>query len=260
MANVNGAPVSVEHLLPLALTNYGHFTTMRVENGAVRGLSLHLARLVQDCATVFGAELDAQRVLRYVRQEVGRCTDPLTVRVTVFDPDLDMAHPAGNAEPHVLVTTRPAGSLAPPPLRVTSLAFGRDTAAVKHIAMFSQLRLRREAQLAGFEDVVFTDPDGRISEGCTWNIGFVDGSGQVVWPDADMLPGVTMRLLQGAHRQSIVRAVPVGELPSLRAAFATNAAIGVRAIRAIDDVRFPEDDAVFAALRDAYVALPVEPL
>ena len=32
----------------LALTNYGHFTTMRVEDGRVRGLGMHLDRLVSE--------------------------------------------------------------------------------------------------------------------------------------------------------------------------------------------------------------------
>lgn len=38
----------------LVLYNYGHFTTMRVDAGRVRGLPLRLCRLVNDCH----AELD----------------------------------------------------------------------------------------------------------------------------------------------------------------------------------------------------------
>ncbi|MFF7125275.1 MULTISPECIES: aminotransferase class IV [unclassified Streptomyces] len=260
MATVNGLPVSVEQMTTLALTNYGHFTTMRLDDGGVRGLSLHLARLVQDCAAVFGARLDPERVLSCVRQEVGRRAGPLIVRVTVFDPALDLARPAEKADPHILVTTRPAGALSPPPLRVRSLAFHRDAAAVKHVALFGQLRMRRAAQLAGFDDVLFTDSDGRISEGCTWNIGFVDEAGQVVWPDAEILPGVTMRLLRTAHAESTTRTVRIAELRSMRAAFATSAAVGVRAIHGVDDTRFPDDDAVLATLREAYAALPTEHL
>ncbi|MFF8732617.1 aminotransferase class IV [Streptomyces sp. NPDC015171] len=260
MATLNGAPATVEQMTCLALTNYGHFTTMRLEDGGIRGLSLHLDRLVRDCAEVFGAPLDPERVLHWVRQEVGAESGPLVVRVTVFDPALDLAHPAGKADPHILVTTRPAGALPPPPLAVTALPFHRDAAAVKHVALFGQLRLRRAAQLDGFDDVLFTDSDGRISEGCTWNVGFVDGAGEVIWPDAEMLPGVTMRLLRSAHGPGVARAVRSTELPSLRAAFATSAAVGVRAIQRIDDVRFPDDDPVPAALREAYAALPAERL
>jgi branched-subunit amino acid aminotransferase/4-amino-4-deoxychorismate lyase len=62
MAELNGRPVERAQLQALALTNYGHFTTMRVEDGGVRGLSLHLDRLRTDCRALFDAEIDADRV------------------------------------------------------------------------------------------------------------------------------------------------------------------------------------------------------
>ncbi|MFE7776327.1 aminotransferase class IV family protein [Streptomyces sp. NPDC057445] len=260
MATVDGAPASVDDLQALALTNYGHFTTMRVENGAVRGLSLHLDRLVRDSDTVFGAELDPERVLYCIRREVGERAGAFNVRVTVFDPALDMLNPAREAEPHVLVTTRSAGALSPPPLRVTCLPFHRDAAEVKHVALFGQLRMRRQAQLAGFDDALFVESDGRISEGTTWNTGFVDEAGTVVWPEADVLPGVTMRLLQAAHDRSVTRPVRTGELRAMRAAFATNASVGVRTLSAVDEVAFPVDDAVLATLREVHAAIPPERL
>lgn len=37
MAELNGVPVHADELQTLALTNFGHFTTMRVEAGRVRG-------------------------------------------------------------------------------------------------------------------------------------------------------------------------------------------------------------------------------
>ena len=49
MAELNGAPITPEELQTLALINYGHFTSMRIEGGRVRGLSHHLERLARDC-------------------------------------------------------------------------------------------------------------------------------------------------------------------------------------------------------------------
>lgn len=40
--------------------------------------------------------------------------------------------------------------------------------------------------------MLFVGRDGCVSEGSTWNVGFVDQDGTVVWPRADVLPGVTM--------------------------------------------------------------------
>ena len=46
MATLNGKPVTSDALLTLALTNYAHFTSMRVDDQRVRGLALHMDRLV----------------------------------------------------------------------------------------------------------------------------------------------------------------------------------------------------------------------
>ncbi|MDH6114874.1 branched-subunit amino acid aminotransferase/4-amino-4-deoxychorismate lyase [Kitasatospora sp. MAP12-15] len=260
MATVNGVPASLDALQTLALTNYGHFTTMLVQDGAVRGLSLHLDRLVRDCRAVFAADLDRERVRAYVRREVAERPGPITVRVTVFDPTLEMLRPGADADPVVLVTTRPAGASVPPPLTAKHFTFGRDHAAVKHVGLYSQLRLRREAQLAGFDDALLVEGDGRIAEGTTWNIGFVDESGTVRWPQADVLPGVTMRLLQDACGHSVSTPVLLGELPAMRIAFATNTSIGVRTVSAVDDVKFPGDEGALDELRALYAGIPAEHL
>ncbi|WP_280724268.1 aminotransferase class IV [Kitasatospora sp. MAA4] len=258
MATVNGVPASLDALQTLALMNYGHFTTMLVTDGAVRGLSLHLERLVRDCQAVFGARLDPERVRGYLRREVGVRPGTLTARVTVFDPALELLRPGADADPVVLITTRAAAGSTPPPLTAKSFTFSRDHAAVKHVGLYSQVRLRREAQLAGFDDALLVERDGRIAEGSTWNIGFVDGRGQVRWPQADVLPGITMRLLKEASGGDVTVPVPIGELPSMRAAFATNTSIGVRTVSAVDAVGFPGDEAVLDELRARYAAVPYD--
>lgn len=69
--------------------------------------------------------------------------------------------------------------------------------------LFGALHHRRAAQLAGFDDALFVGPDGLVSEGGTWNVGFIDANGSVVWPKADVLPGVTMALFQQLHGRSV---------------------------------------------------------
>ncbi|WP_030196222.1 aminotransferase class IV family protein [Streptomyces sp. NRRL S-87] len=257
MAELNGEPVGLAQLQSLALTNYGHFTTMRVDDGRVRGLGLHLQRLRRDCRTLFGVDLDVQRVRELARRAVPG-TGSTTVRVTVFDPTLDLGHPATADDPQVLVTSRPAGALPLPPLRVRSTVYVRDVPGVKSVGLFAGLHHRRRAQLDGFDDALFLDRDRTVSEGATWNIGFHDGS-RVVWPSAQCLHGVTMDLLKGAH-DHVTRPVHLDELPSVRAAFATNAAIGVRAVGGIDGIELPGSHEVVDSLRTAYTAIEGEPL
>jgi len=257
MAELDGAPVGADELQVLALTNYGHFTTMRVEDGRVRGLSLHLERLVRDCRALFDAELDPERVRAFARRAApGR--GAAIIRVTVFDPDLDLGHIGGEARPRVLVTTRPAGDLPLPPLRVGSVPFVREMAQVKNVGLFGTLRHRRVTQRAGLDDALFVDARSHVSEGGTWNIGFVR-AGEVVWPDAECLAGTTMRLLKVVHPFTVA-SVPSSGVGEWEAAFATNAATGVRAVAAIDGHPLAGSHPMLDLLRKEYLAVPADPL
>ncbi|MET9557437.1 aminotransferase class IV family protein [Streptomyces sp. NPDC006645] len=252
---LDGRPVEPESLKAMALTNYGHFTSMRVDGRRVRGLGLHVERLERDCRAVFGVGLDSGRVREYVRRAVRGRDGAFVVRVSVFDPGLDIGHPSAPATPRVLVTTRPAGSMELPPLRVRTVPYVRDLPAVKHFGLFGTLHARRAAQLAGFDDVLFLGADGLVSEGGTWNVGFVDADGAVVWPEGDVLPGVTMALLRRDHAHTTAPVTPAA-VRGMAAAFATNTSIGVRAISAVDDVTFPAEHPVPTAMREAYLRTP----
>ncbi|MFE6177089.1 aminotransferase class IV family protein [Streptomyces sp. NPDC056464] len=259
MATLNGKPVSSDELLSLALVNIGHFTTMRVEDGRVRGLPLHMERLTKDCKAVWGAELDTERVRDFVRQALEGQTQPCVVRVTIYDPKVDMGHLANVGEPQVLVTVRGAGAMPPAPLRARSMPYERDLPEVKHVGLFGALHTRRSAQLAGFDDALFIGRDGLVSEGSTWNVGFVEKNGTVVWPQAPVLPGVTMALLQlrAEHR---IATVTLEQAKGMAAAFATNTSIGVRAVAAIDDTELATEHAVLDRLRETYLSVPGERL
>ncbi|MGW2257554.1 aminotransferase class IV family protein [Streptomyces sp. NPDC001780] len=258
MAELNGRPVDMAELSALALTNYGHFTTLRVEDGRVRGLALHLDRLDRDCRALFGAELDPDRVRALLRR-LAPADGTATMRVTVFDPALDIGRPDRAGDPRILVTRRPASSGPLPPLRVRSVRYEREAPEIKSVGLFGALRQRRAARQAGFDDALFVGADGLVSEGATWNIGFLDGEGDsdgtVVWPRAPCLPGVTMRLLMAAHEHRVAP-VAAADVGSSRAAFATNAAIGVRAVTAVDRTEFPAHHPAVDLLRETYAALP----
>ncbi|MYU17029.1 aminotransferase [Streptomyces sp. SID8361] len=260
MTELNGQPAGIRELTALAMINYGHFTTMRVEDGRVRGLSLHLDRLIRDCGVLFGTAPDRDRIRELARRAVADAEGPLTVRITVYDPDLGLERPGAEAEPRILVTTRPAAVSSPPPLSVRTAPYRRDLPEVKHVGLFGLLRLRRQAQLDGYDDVLLTDERGAVSEGATWNVGFYDGR-RLLWPDAVCLPGVTQELLRRGHGgPQHTERIDRERLGDLRAAFALNAGVGVRPIRSIDGVEFDPEHPVLDLLRKEYTATPAEPL
>lgn len=259
MPYLNGRPVTIDELLPLALTNYGTFTSMRVESGGgVRGFSLHLDRLDADSRSVFDVGVDVDQIRQWIRQAIATGSGPRSLRVTLYDPALGIGSLGAAAIPHALVTIASGATMPRPALSVASTAFTRDAAATKHIGLWSQMHRRRQALAHGYGDALFLEPDGRISEGVTWNLGLVDRSGTVVWPEAPVLPGTTMRLLRAAYPHWCARPVRLGDLGEMVAAFATNVSIGVRAISRIDDYEFPSEHATLNALRRAYMSIPCE--
>lgn len=244
--------------MALGLYNYGHFTSMLVSEQRVKGLNLHLSRLLSDCRVLFGTTLDIAAVRQRVRHALARIEQPVVARITVFDPEIGL-HIAKSATPRILITSRPAGRTTPPPLRLRSVRYERELAAVKHVGLFGTMHHRREAKLAGYDDALFVNTAGNVSEGSTWNVAFYDGS-QVHFPKAECLPGVTMRLTQRCLTELDIpfteTHIDITRAQAMRAAFATNSVIGPHPIRSIDDTELPGDTTLMTYLRDAYSTVP----
>jgi len=255
---LNGAPVSPDQLRALALANYGHFTTMLVQDYRVRGLSMHLERLTRDCWQLFERELDTDLVRHQVRHSLSGLAGPTTVRVTVYDSTLDLETIGSDAAPDILVTARPVRNGVAPPLRLETAQYQRELPTVKHVSIFGALRHRRRAVRAGFDDVLFTSCDGAISEVSTSNIGFVR-QGRVVWPQAEWLPGVTMKLIDRALGQVAATAVVnMSDLPDMEAAFVTNSVSGVRAVLSVDRTEWCIEHKTLDKVRELYASVPYE--
>ncbi|GAB7050478.1 aminotransferase class IV family protein [Catenuloplanes indicus] len=262
VARIDGAEATAEQLRALALTNYGHFTSLQVRAGAVHGLTYHLERLDRQSHALFGRGLDGTRVRGLLRDALTGTPDA-SVRVTVFSGEGRRPSAVAPAEPHVLVTVDPPIPPLTSPPRVRTVPYERDLPEVKHVATFGLTWHWRRAQAEGFDDALFVDRNGLISEGTVWNAGFSDGD-RVIWPAAGMLRGVSMRLLMdGLDRLGVpweVRPVPLADVSRYRFAFASNSITPVRPLAAIDERGFAPDDALTELLESAYRAIPAEPL
>lgn len=259
---VNGEPAGLGDLRLLAVQNYGHFTSMQVRDGRVQGLDLHLDRLRRATLELFDRELDLDAVRGWMRRLAGD-EGALSLRVNVFSRGFDRDRPSRPAVPDVLVSAAPARAVDPAPLRVRVQCYERDAPHIKHVGTFGLFHQRRLAQQHGFDDALFVTASGAISEGSVWNVGFLDGE-RIVWPEAPMLRGISMQLLQDGLRRSGVpteiRRIERAELPGFRSAFFTNSARAMQPIACIDGVEFAADAALRERLEAALALQAWQPL
>ncbi len=261
---LNGHAVQLDDLKTLwASKSYGHYTVLPVLAGKVRGLALHMERLQRNTQTLYRCELDTSRVRAFVRHalDAAAATAPLAVWVEVYSRPHRSDPSRAIGELNILVTVRPMPDETPTPLHVRSIQYERDLPAVKHSGTFGLNYEYRRALLDGFDDALFADASGRISEGTGWNVGFFDGT-RIIWPGAAALPGVAMQLVQaGLQKSSVpfeVRDVRLRDLPTFRSAFLTHVLVGAQPIASIDDVSFAIDDGLHATLKACYEAAPAE--
>jgi len=262
-AFLDGLPATADDLRALALSNYGHFSSMQARARAVRGLDLHLNRLKAATRELFDAKLEDDRVRSAILAALdGEGLDDASVRVTVFSRAFDHAHPDRAVPVDVLVSLAAPREAKPKPAWVKTYPFQRPLPQVKHVGTFPLFQHRRQARRDGFDDALFVDAKGRISEGSVWNIGFWDGR-QVVWPQAEALRGTEEKLLQAGLAEVGVaqRHLPVEAraLAGMKAAFACNAT-GVWPISGIDETALRPDPVLMEKLAAALAAHRWQPL
>lgn len=259
---IDGQPAKPEHLAHQALVNYGAYTSFRVEQYGVRGLGLHLARLAASAQDLFGEAIPEPEIRAQIRVALGERSEAW-LRLSLFAPEISNRDLTFTGRPRLMV-----GVFDPPPplaaeLRVMTVAHERHEPHHKHLGQFSLLRARRLARQAGFDDALFLDRRGHITEGTLWNIGFLSGA-TAVWPEAPMLAGVTQALidhqLPNVGLSSRTEPITLADLNRFEAAFFCNSATPAGAIMAIDGRPFPRRADLIERLTAAWTAAPAEPI
>jgi branched-subunit amino acid aminotransferase/4-amino-4-deoxychorismate lyase len=257
---INGERASVEDLKHQALVNYGAFTSFRVEGGGVRGFDLHLARLEAEAVELFGVAVPERSLRDQMRMALAGRREAW-LRVSLFAPQISMRQPSWVGRPEVMVGVFDPPASLPGGMRLQAQTYAREVPQLKHAGTFGLVRARRQAVLAGFDDALFVDGEGRISEGSIWNIGFVRGE-TVIWPEAPMLAGTGQALLQRGMADlglnSETRPVRLSDLAAFDAAFICNSATPACAVASIDGHRFGPGDAVMARLIEAWRSNPCQ--
>lgn len=252
----DGREPTREELLDAALDTYGHFTAMQVRGGRTRGLDLHLARLDAANHELFGEELDGDRVRTLIRHALRDESPDASVRVIVRSAEHNAA--TGSAV-RVFVTVRPPFTMPhDASQRLKSVRYQRTAPHIKRPGDFGQSYYLLQAQKAGYDDALLVADDGTIAEAAIANIALFDGR-TVTWPDAPVLPGITMQLIAPRLADhgipSRTASVTLADLGDFQGACVTNSR-GISAVRAIDDLDLPLAADFLKAMNAAYDAAP----
>jgi branched-subunit amino acid aminotransferase/4-amino-4-deoxychorismate lyase len=257
---IDGELASPDDLAYQSMVNYGAYTSFLVEQGGVRGLDLHLARLEASAVELFGEPVGEARLRDLMRHAVLGQAEAW-MRISLFSPELGPRTPDWRGVPKIMTAVSPP----PPPLaasvRLAVQTYAREAPDVKHVATFGLIRARRAARAAGFDDALFADADGRISEGSLWNIGFVRGD-EVRWPRAPMLAGVAQALVErgmgSVGLTSRTEPVTVADLDRFDTAFICNSATPACAVTAIGDQAFAASPGLIQRLEAAWASNPIQ--
>jgi branched-subunit amino acid aminotransferase/4-amino-4-deoxychorismate lyase len=127
---------------------------------------------------------------------------------------------------------------------------------LKSLNYLKNLRAKRAATGAGYDEALFVDPGGEILEGATTNIFVVHQKGIFTPPLASgILPGIARAtvLKLGTDRPVREHAIGLDLLSEADEVFVTNALLGVMPVAAVDAWRWDVClNPVTAALRRAY--------
>ncbi|WP_203688294.1 aminotransferase class IV [Catellatospora coxensis] len=240
---IDGRAADADALALIEHRAWGHFTAMQVRDGRTRGLDLHLARLQAAHRATYGADLDGALIRDRIRHALGGAPDA-SVRVYGYWAGL-------------IVTVRQPELMPSRPHQVSSQHFQRAFAALKHPGSgAAQGYFLDRALAAGFDEALLVDAQGTIAEGAITNVGFWR-AGEIVWPDAPALPGITMLVLrreldaqQVAQRQASIR---LADLPAYDGMFLCNSR-GWAPVDRVDDTPVPVPAAMTATIARAYDA------
>lgn len=249
----------------------GIFETMKVVDDVPFALTRHLRRLHRS-ATALGLELplsdsalgDACRETVTAAREHG--ADVGRVRLTVTGGPGPAGSDRGSSPATVLVVTSPAGSWEVA-TKVATVDFTRNPtgamAGVKSTSYAENVVALAHAHDAGGSEAIFTDVQGRLSEGTGSNV-FVVRDGVLLTPalSTGCLAGITRELVLEVTDARETVDLTLDDLRRAEEAFLTSSTRDVQAIAAVDDLALPapHPGPTTRAAADAFDALEARSL
>lgn len=258
---LNGQSIPSSEMTNLAFAGFAHFTALQVRNRKIKGLDLHLDRLRQASMVLYGRTLPDALVRSYIRSAVESGPVDQSLTVTIYSPKGEFTVDSMDIDPAVLIRTSSPANGPKGPLRLAVINHERPLAEIKHVGEIGKTYYLHQAVRQGFDDAVFINKSGHLSEGSIWNLAFWDGK-TVIWPKAHMLKGTMMAMVQRQLTQLNIpqRSEPITleRLPELRGAAVMNSWTPSISVAGIAENNFTNSEQLISLLHRAYETEPAE--
>ncbi|MDA0116943.1 aminotransferase class IV family protein [Vibrio sp. T11.5] len=258
---LNGQAIPSSEITHLAFSGFAHFTALQVRNKMIKGLDLHLDRLRRASLELYDKALADEVVQSYIHSAVASGPIDHSLSVTMYSPRGEFTTDSMHVEPRVLIRMAPAENGPAGPLRLAVIDHDRPLAEIKHVGEIGKTYYLHQAVRQGFDDAVFLNTEGYLSEGTIWNLAFWDGE-SIIWPQARMLQGTMMAMVQRQLSQLKVpqRSEPItlSRLSQLKGAAVMNSwSPGIRVCQ-IASTLFSDSDQLISRLHRAYNSEPAK--
>lgn len=233
------AVISVNDLA--VLRSFAVFDYLRTYNRKPFHLNAHIERLLNsarliDLPVVWPKEKIAEAVL--LTLEHNPQLDEAAIRIMLTGGESqDGTVPEGKGQLIVSVMPKPELPAAwyAEGVKVITVPFERFLPGAKSTNYLSAVKAQQQAKAAGAIEAVYVDRNGNLLEGTTTNI-FGVRDGRVVTPGADLLPGVTRRVVLDLLAGEVeIAPLNYGELGGLEEAFISASNKEIVPVVAIDD-------------------------
>ncbi|MCG7500136.1 aminotransferase class IV family protein [Vibrio sp. Of7-15] len=258
---LNGQSVPNSEITNLVFAGFAHFTALQVRNKMIKGLDLHLERLRQASIELYGKTLADELVRSYIHSAVESGPVDQSLTVTIYSPKGEFTADSMDVEPKVLIRTAPPENGPTGSLRLAAINHDRPLAEIKHVGEIGKTYYLHQAVRQGFDDAVFMNTSGYLSEGTIWNLAFWDGK-TVIWPKARILKGTMMAMVQRQLSQLKIpqRSEPItlNRLSELKGAAVMNSWTPGVSISEIASNIFTNSDQLISLLHRAYKTEPAK--
>jgi branched-subunit amino acid aminotransferase/4-amino-4-deoxychorismate lyase len=257
---LNGKFIPSSEITKLAFSGFAHFTAIQVRNRKIKGLDLHLERLNKASLTLYNRSISDTLIRSYIRSAIKNAPLDHSITITIYSPKGEFTVQSMDIEPAVLIRISAPSNGPVGPLRLAAINHERPLAQIKHVGEIGKTYYLHQAVKQGFDDAIFVNKNGHVSEGSIWNLVFWDCE-SVIWPKANMLKGTMMGVVQ---RQLSLLNIPQREetitmsrLSSFQGAAVMNSWTAGVIVTEIESIKFTETKEFIALLHNAYKAEPL---